>query len=65
MLAQKGMTWMATFKIKNNKRVVTHAINGHIGKEISSWIRALAATYMVKKSDVVLVERWQEPKKKV
>lgn len=60
MLAQKGMTWMATFKVGEDE--VTQVIHGHIGKEIADYLIILPEVWGVKKSDVVLVERWQEPK---
>lgn len=61
MLAMKGFTWMVTFDI--NGKQETYECNGHIGKEIKSWIRALSDINKIPQTKIKVIERWQEPTK--
>lgn len=65
MKAKKGMTFMVTFKINEEAHSFSVDPSEHIGHAIKSWRSALSELYSVRKKDVILIERWQEPIKTI
>jgi hypothetical protein len=60
MKAMKGFEFFIKFKIKNEEYEVPVHNDSHIGKSIKSWTAILSSIYKVKKSEVILIEKWQE-----